>query len=90
MRLRVHHEPGFVRVGVGRRVGVGGGAGTGGGFGGTVWGEDGDGAVGGCQGSFPAGAGVDVVEVGGAVGIRLGPFAAEGGSEAGVPMSKCL
>lgn len=87
LRRRVHHEPGFVGVGVGRWVGVGGGAGTGGGFGGTVGGENGDGAVSGFQGSFPASAGVDVVEVCGAVGVGLGPFAAEGGPEAVRPMS---
>jgi len=34
------------------------------------------------EGAFPAGAGADVVEVGGAVCVGLGPFAAEGGTEA--------
>ena len=34
------------------------------------------------QGAFPASAGADVVEVGGAVCVGLGPFAAEGGTEA--------
>lgn len=36
----------------------------------------------GVHGAGPAGADVDVVEVLGAVGVGLGPFAAEGGSEA--------
>jgi hypothetical protein len=34
------------------------------------------------EGAFPAGAGADVVEVGGAVCVGLGPFAAEGWTEA--------
>ena len=34
-------------------------------------------------GAEPAGADADVVEVGGAVGVGLGPFACEGGAEAG-------
>ena len=34
------------------------------------------------HGAFPARADVHVVEVGGAVGVGLGPFAAEGGAEA--------
>lgn len=76
LRLGVHHEPGFVRVGVGRWVGVGGGAGAGGGFRGAVGGDDGDGAVVGVEGSFPARAGVDVVKVGCAVRVCLRPFAA--------------
>ena len=51
-------------------------------------GEDGDGAIGGVQCSFPAGAGIDVVEVGGAVSVGLRPFAAECGSEATKSISK--
>ena len=38
--------------------------------------------VGEVHGSFPAGADAYVVEVGGAVGVGLGPFAAEGGAVA--------
>lgn len=72
----------LVGVGVGGWVCVGGGAGTGGGFGGAGGSEDGGGAVGRSEGSFPAGAGTDVVEVGGAVCVGLGPLAAEGGSKA--------
>lgn len=53
-------------------------------------GDDGDGAVGGVKGSFPAGAGVDVVEVGCAVSVCLRPFAAQCGPEAVIPMSKRL
>ena len=34
------------------------------------------------ESSFPAGAGADIVEVGGAVGVGLRPFAAEGSAEA--------
>ena len=90
LRLGVHQEPGLVGVGIGGRVGVGGGAGAGGGFGGAVGGEDGDGAVGGVQRPFPAGAGVDVVEVGGAVRVGLGPFAAERGAEAVTTVSEFL
>ena len=90
MRLRVHHEPRFVRVGVGRWIRVGGGARARGGFGRAVGGENGDGAVSGVKGSLPASAGIDVVEVCGAVGVGLGPFAAEGGSEAVRSMSKRL
>ena len=90
LRLRVHHEPGFVGVGVGRWIGVGGRAGAGGGFGGAIGGKDGDSAVRGVQGSFPAGTSVDVVEVGGAVGVGLRPFAAESRSEAVESMSKRL
>ena len=45
-------------------------------------GDDGDGTVGRVQSSFPASAGVDIVEIGGAVSVGLGPFATESGSEA--------
>ena len=51
-------------------------------------GEDGDGPVIGVQGSFPAGAGVDIVEVCCAISVCLRPFAAEGRSEAVEPVSK--
>ena len=34
-----------------------------------------------CAGAEPAGADADVVEVLGAVGVGLGPFASEGGAE---------
>ena len=88
LRLGIHHEPRFVRVGVRRRVGVGGGAGAGRGFRGAVGRGDRNSSVAGFQGAFPAGAGVDVVEVGGAVGVGLGPFATESGSEALRSMSK--
>lgn len=53
-------------------------------------GDDGDGAIGRVEGSFPAGAGVDIIEVGCAVSVCLRPFAAQGGPEAVVPMSKRL
>ena len=82
LRLRIRHEPVLVGVGIRSWVGVGEGAGAGGGFGGAGRGEDGGGAVGRLQGAFPSGAGVDVVEVGGAVGVGLGPFATKGGAEA--------
>lgn len=81
--LRVDHQPLLVGVGVRGWVCVGGGAGAGGGFGGAGGSEDGGGAVGRLESAFPAGAGADVVEVGGAVCVGLGPFAAEGGSETG-------
>ena len=45
-------------------------------------GQDGDGAVVGIQGSFPAGAGVDIIEVCCTISVCLRPFAAEGRSEA--------
>ena len=86
--LSIHHEPRFVRVGVRRRVGIGGGAGAGGGFRGAVGRGDRNSPVAGFKGAFPAGTGVDVVEVGGAVGVGLGPFATESGSEAVRSMSK--
>ena len=86
--LCIHHEPRFVRVGVRRRVGVGGGAGAGRGFRGAVGRGDRNSSVAGFQGAFPAGAGVDVVEVGGAVGVGLGPLTTESGSEAVRSMSK--
>ena len=86
--LGIHHEPIFVRVGVRRWVRVGGGAGAGRGFRGAVGRGDRNSSVTGFQGAFPAGAGVDVVEVGGAVGIGLRPFATESGSEAVRSMSK--
>ena len=82
LRLRIDHQPLLIHVRVRRGVRVGGRAGAGGGFGGAGGCEDGRGAVGGLEGAFPAGAGVDVVEVGGAVCVGLGPFAAEGGTEA--------
>ena len=53
-------------------------------------GEDGDGPVIGVQGSFPAGAGVDIIEVCGAIGVCLRPFTAEGRSEAVESVSKRL
>ena len=37
----------------------------------------------GFEGAEPAGASCDIVEVGGAVGVRLGPFAAYCGAKAG-------
>ena len=76
-------EPSLVRVTVFARVGVGvvalavGRCTTG-----TGRREDGSGGIGKAEIAFPAGAGVDVVEVGGAVGVGLGPFAAEGGTVA--------
>lgn len=81
--LGVHPEPFFVGVRVLARVGVGFGAGAGvavaGGAGRL---EDGGGRVRGVEGAEPAGADVDVVEIGGAVGIGLGPFTAKGGAKA--------
>ena len=53
-------------------------------------GEDGDGAIVGLQGSFPAGAGVDIIEVCCAISVCLRPFAAEGRSEAIESVSKHL
>ena len=47
LRLRIHHEPRFVCIVVGRWVGVGGGAGAGVRFGRAMGGENGDGAIGG-------------------------------------------
>ena len=44
--------------------------------------KDGGGRVRGAEGAEPAGADVDVVEIGGAVGIGLGPFTAKGGAKA--------
>ena len=82
LRLGIDHQPLLVGVGVRGWVCVGGAAGAGGGFGGAGGGEDGGGAVGGLESAFPAGAGADIVQVGGAVCVGLGPFAAEGGSEA--------
>ena len=53
-------------------------------------GEDGDGAVVGVQSSFPAGAGVDIIEVCCTISVCLRPFAAEGWSEAVESVSKRL
>ena len=53
-------------------------------------GEDGDGPVIGVQGSFPTGAGVDIIEVCRAIRVCLRPFAAEGRSEAVGSVSKSL
>ena len=52
--------------------------------------EDGDGPVIGVQGSFPAGAGVDIIEVCCAISVCLRPFAAEGRSKAVESVSKRL
>ncbi len=83
LRLRVHHQPLLVNVAITRRVGICGRAGTGAGIGWTGGREDRGGRVGCVEGARPAGADVDVVEVGRAVSVCLGPFAAEGGTEAG-------
>ena len=66
-----------------RRVGVGVGALAGAGVGRAGGREDVEGGVVEVHGAGPAGADVDVVEVDGAVGVGLGPFAAEGRAESG-------
>ena len=79
MSLCIREEPSLVRVTIFTSIGVGvvalavGGctAGTGGRKDGGRW-------IWKTEIAFPAGAGVHVVEVGGAVGVGLGPFTAEG------------
>lgn len=84
LRLRVRLQELFVLVRVVGRVGVGGGAvaGRAGLRGGTEGGEDGGVRVARVVGARPAVAPVDVVEEAGAVGVGLGPFAADGGTPA--------
>ena len=83
LRLGVHHEPLLVNIAIGGRIGVRVVTGALGRFEGAGWGGDDGGRIGKVKGSFPPRADANVVEVGGAVGVRLGPFAAEGGAESG-------
>lgn len=82
LRLGVHQQPLLVDVGISGGIGVGVGAFADAAVGRAGGGKDGGGWVAGVHGAGPAAADVDVVEVGGAVGVGLGPFAAEGGAEA--------
>jgi hypothetical protein len=80
--LRVHPQPALVTVRVGARIGVGlvAGAFLPAGTGGC---EDRLGWVGRFVGAEPSVSPPDVVQMRGAIGVRLRPFAAEGGTEAG-------
>lgn len=82
LRLGVRLQELLVDVREGRRVGVGGAAVAGGAGlrGRTEGGQDGGGRVAGVVCARPAVAPVDVVEELGAVGVGLGPFAADGGT----------
>lgn len=75
-------QPLLVRVAVAAGVRVCAGAAAGGRFQRAVRREDGGRGVARVEGTLPAGAHADVVDVLGAVGVGLGPLAAHGGTEA--------
>ena len=90
LSLGVHHEPLLVHGRVLRRVGIGVVALAGARVGRARGREHLGRGVACVHGAGPAAADVDVVEVGGAVRVCLGPFAAHGWAEAGEGVSEMM